>query len=48
MIDSDIDCNALSEYFWIGWEGAVLRAKLEQSEAPLRQFSKGFFSGIEI
>ena len=47
-IDSDIGCNALSEYFWIGWEGAVLRAKLEQSEAPLRQFSKGFFSGIEI
>ena len=41
----DVDCNAAAEYFWIGWEGAVLRAKLEQSEKPLRQFAKGFFAG---
>ena len=44
-IHPDIDCDAAAEYFWIGWEGAVLRAKLEQSEAPLRQFMKGFLSG---
>lgn len=44
-IDPSIDCNAAAEYFWIGWEGAVLRSKLEQSEKPLRQFAKGFFAG---
>jgi TetR/AcrR family transcriptional repressor of nem operon len=45
-INSNLDSNALAEFFWIGWEGAVLRAKLEQSEAPLRNFAKGFFAGI--
>ena len=45
-IDPDVDYNAAAVYFWIGWEGAVLRAKLEQSEMPLRQFTKGFFAGL--
>ena len=45
-IDPDVDYNAAAVYFWIGWEGAVLRAKLEQSEMPLRQFTKGFFEGL--
>ncbi len=45
-IDPDTDCDAVAEYFWIGWEGAVLRAKLEQSELPLRRFAKGFFAGF--
>lgn len=44
-IKPDVDCDAAAEYFWIGWEGAVLRAKLEQSEKPLHQFAKGFFAG---
>lgn len=48
QIKHDIDCDAAAEYFWIGWEGAVLRAKLEQSEKPLRQFAKGFFAGYAI
>lgn len=43
-----IDCNATAEFFWIGWEGAVLRAKLERSEIPLRRFAKGFFAGITL
>ena len=34
----------LAAFFWIGWEGAVLRAKLEQSPDPLRQFAIGFFA----
>ncbi|MFK8034076.1 MAG: TetR/AcrR family transcriptional regulator [Hyphomicrobiales bacterium] len=46
QIPPNVDCNATATYFWIGWEGAVLRAKLEQSEIPLRQFAKGFFAGI--
>lgn len=46
QISPEIDCNATAEYFWIGWEGAVLRAKLERSEMPLRRFAKVFFAGI--
>lgn len=41
------DCRKLAEYFWIGWEGAVLRAKLERRSAPLAVFSQHFFSFIE-
>lgn len=36
----------LAEYFWIGWEGAVLRAKLEQSAAPLELFATFFFVSL--
>jgi TetR/AcrR family transcriptional repressor of nem operon len=37
------DCAALAEFFWIGWEGAVLRAKLPRSAAPLQACAGGFF-----
>ncbi len=37
------DVAALAEWFWTGWEGAVLRAKLEASAAPLKRFVDGFF-----
>jgi len=37
------DCDRLAQWFWIGWEGAVLRAKLEQSTEPLTCFADGFF-----
>lgn len=40
------DCDQLAAFFWIGWEGAVLRAKLEQSGAALRTFADGFFAMI--
>nr|WP_321458379.1 TetR/AcrR family transcriptional regulator [uncultured Cohaesibacter sp.] len=36
--------EALAEFFWIGWEGAVLRAKLERRPEPLRHFARGFFA----
>ncbi|UFX42862.1 TetR/AcrR family transcriptional regulator [Bradyrhizobium sp. 41S5] len=42
-ISSNQDCDWLAEFFWIGWEGAVLRAKLERRSDPLHSFSKGFF-----
>lgn len=32
---ADADCAQLARSFWIGWEGAVLRAKLERSAVPL-------------
>lgn len=37
------DCAALAQFFWIGWEGAVLRAKLQRSAAPLDVYAEGFF-----
>lgn len=41
------DCAALAEFFWIGWEGAVLRAKLEGSPTSLDRFAEGFFRMAE-
>lgn len=40
------DCDELSAFFWIGWEGAVLRAKLERSAQPLELFGRVFFAGL--
>ena len=37
------DCDRLSAFFWIGWEGAVLRAKLEQQGEPLLIFASHFY-----
>lgn len=37
------DPDELAAFFWVGWEGAVLRAKLERKPEPLRQFADGFF-----
>ncbi|MGE4373570.1 MAG: TetR/AcrR family transcriptional regulator [Xanthobacter sp.] len=47
-IDPDADTAQLSAFFWIGWEGAVLRAKLEQSPEPLNIFSKCFFANMPM
>jgi TetR/AcrR family transcriptional repressor of nem operon len=40
------DCGQLAVVFWIGWEGAVLRAKLEQNAEPLEAFAEFFFAGL--
>ena len=45
-IAPETDCAALAAYFWIGWEGAVLRAKLERSPAPLDLFTETFLAGL--
>ncbi|MBK6972725.1 MAG: TetR/AcrR family transcriptional regulator [Sterolibacteriaceae bacterium] len=45
-ISSRTDCAKLAAFFWIGWEGAVLRAKLESSPAPLEIFAEGFLAGL--
>ncbi len=42
----DADVEQLAAFFWIGWEGAVLRAKLEQSAAPLELFAKHYFASL--
>ncbi|MEI4487818.1 TetR family transcriptional regulator C-terminal domain-containing protein [Frigidibacter sp. MR17.14] len=38
--------EALAALFWTGWEGAVLRAKLERGPEPLRLFADQFFTQI--
>ncbi len=43
-IAADADCAALAAVFWIGWEGAVLRAKLERGPAPLDLFANHFLA----
>lgn len=40
------DCDQLAGFFWIGWEGAVLRARLVRNDAPLNTFIAGFFRGL--
>lgn len=47
LIHSEIDCKTKAEFFWIGWEGAILRAKLERSAAPLDLFSKDFLMSLK-
>ena len=42
-----LDPQALAVQFWTGWEGAVLRAKMERSPQPLRQFADTFFTLIQ-
>jgi TetR/AcrR family transcriptional repressor of nem operon len=46
-IGQDVDCARFAAFFWIGWEGAVLRAKLEQSPEPLRIFAQLFVRGLK-
>lgn len=40
------DPQALAAVFWTGWEGAVLRAKLERGPQPLRRFAAAFLDMI--
>jgi TetR/AcrR family transcriptional repressor of nem operon len=43
-IAADADCERLAAFFWIGWEGAVLHAKLARSPRALDIFAEGFFA----
>ena len=45
-ISERVDVDKAAVAFWIGWEGAVLRAKLEQRPDPLRSFIEFFLQGI--
>jgi len=45
-IPANADCAQWAVFFWVGWEGAVLRAKLEHKGAPLRLFAQLFLTGI--
>ncbi|MBR1225127.1 TetR/AcrR family transcriptional regulator [Bradyrhizobium sp. AUGA SZCCT0176] len=45
-IPQRVDCRQMSEFFWIGWEGAILRAKLERNAVPLDKFVDGFMKTV--
>ena len=45
-ITPDSDCGELAAFFWVGWEGAVLRAKLERSGRPLELFARTFLTQL--
>jgi TetR/AcrR family transcriptional repressor of nem operon len=46
-ISDKIDCVHVASFFWIGWEGAVLRAKLDGGPAALHTFARGFFAALK-
>ncbi|WP_116134508.1 TetR/AcrR family transcriptional regulator [Tropicimonas sp. IMCC34043] len=48
QIGAQHDPVQLAAFFWTGWEGAVLRAKLERRPDPLRRFADGFFQLLEL
>ncbi len=45
-LDQQADCHALATYFWAGWEGAVMRAKLNGNADPLNNFITLFLAGL--
>lgn len=42
------DADRLAEFFWIGWEGAILRAKLTRSPRPMQVFSEEYFARLNV
>jgi TetR/AcrR family transcriptional repressor of nem operon len=40
------DCAALAHAFWIGWEGAILRARLMRSTEPMQAFFRLFLAAL--
>ena len=45
-IHPSVECEQLAAFFWIGWEGAIMRARLCESAHPLTIFVRGFLAGI--
>jgi TetR/AcrR family transcriptional repressor of nem operon len=46
-ISQDIDCEDAAYLFWTGWEGAVLRVKLERSPKAMKAFSAYFLASLK-
>lgn len=45
-ISESSDTQELAVFFWVGWEGAILRSKLTRSSAPMVLFADRFFEHI--
>ncbi|GCE79200.1 transcriptional regulator [Komagataeibacter oboediens] len=41
-------CTRLSRYFWIGWEGAVLRARMEQTPEALDLYATFYLAQAAV
>lgn len=48
QINPDIDEEFYASQFWTGWEGAVMRAKLFRSTAPLDEFWSYFKKTLQM
>jgi TetR/AcrR family transcriptional repressor of nem operon len=46
-ISATSDCRQLAAAFWIGWEGAILRAKLEGTRDALDLFADFYLASLE-
>ena len=42
-----VDVRKMAAFFWIGWEGAILRSKLTRNTDPLDLFTDMFFALLE-
>ncbi len=45
-IPADSDAKQLAEFMLSGWEGAILRAKVMKSAAPMKAFVEVFFNRV--
>jgi len=45
-LSNTANCELIAEYFWVGWEGAVSRAKLVQNTKPLENYLNYFILGL--
>lgn len=43
---ASLDTDSAAEFFWYGWEGALIRMKLERSAYPLRRFGRHFLATL--
>ncbi|MCE0495037.1 acrylate utilization transcriptional regulator AcuR [Vibrio salinus] len=48
QIKPDIETEFYASQFWSGWEGAVMRAKLFRSTAPLDEFWSFFSQAVKV
>ncbi len=46
LIPGKTDCRQMAAFFWTGWEGAVMRAKLTRNSEPLDLFITVFMTQI--
>jgi len=46
-IKNNINCAEKADFFWSGWEGAILKAKIERIPGPLDNFKKSFRKSLK-
>ena len=46
VIANSVNTQQMSEFFWIGWEGAVMRAKLTKNAQPLMLYTEMFLRAL--